>query len=173
MLLRQLAEPQQLQAGVRRESRRRLERLRRVPDASRRTRRSRRRSAAAGSRMNQAMNRSERFDVLMTGSSASSGYSRHLLQPRAHHQQRLVHVGVDGELEDDPPHRVHALGRHLLHAFDALQLLFLLLDDFLFDFLRARAGPARFDRDASEFRRRASAASASDRARCRRTARPE
>ena len=66
-------------------------------------------------------------------------------------EQRFTHVDTDGKLQRDPPHRVHAFGSHLPHAFDALQLLLLLVDDLFFDFFGAGTGPRRFDRQRGNF----------------------
>jgi hypothetical protein len=73
------------------------------------------------------------------------GVFRHLLQATVDLEQSLVDLGADQELERDAPHGVHALGRHLGEAFDALELLLLLLNDFALDFLRACTTPYRFD----------------------------
>ena len=75
------------------------------------------------------------------------GILGHLLQPAVDLEQRLFHVGADGELHRDHAAGVHALRRELRDALDARELLLLLDDDFLLDFLRAGAGPAGFDRD--------------------------
>ena len=74
------------------------------------------------------------------------GIVGHLGQLGVDLEHRLLHVGADGELERHPAHRVHALGGHLADAFDALELLLLLLNDLALDLLRAGAGPDGFDR---------------------------
>ena len=71
----------------------------------------------------------------------------HLLQSADDVDDRLLHLRADQEFQRDPSQRVRAFGRHLGDAFDALELLFLLDDDLLLDFLRTCSRPTRFDRD--------------------------
>ncbi len=78
-----------------------------------------------------------------------------LLQPRVHLEQRFVDVRSDVKLERHGSLRIGRVGGEFDQALDALQLLFLLDDDFAFDLLRTGARPARFDADRRplDFRR--------------------
>ena len=100
--------------------------------------------------MNQAIGWFAALDVLITGLSASIGYSRTCCRRALTVVIAASRFGADGELQRDLAARVHALARHLGHAFDAFELLLLLLDDLLFDFLRAGAGPGGLDRERGD-----------------------
>ena len=75
------------------------------------------------------------------------GILANLLQAAVDLQQRLVHIGPDQELQDDPRSRIRALRTHLLEPFNALELFLLLESDLALDLLRTRTRPTCLDGD--------------------------